>query len=37
MGENGVGFALGDYDSNFVLTLDPGYSTFLGGSGKEAT
>ncbi len=32
MGEKCVGFAFGDYAPNFALTLDPGYSTYLGGS-----
>jgi len=31
MGEKRVVFALGDYDPNFMLTLDPGYSTYIGG------
>jgi len=31
MGEEKVGFAVGDYDPNFTLILDPGYSTYLGG------
>ena len=35
IGEKRVGFALGDYDPNFMLTLDPGYSTYLGGSGDD--
>jgi len=29
MGEKRVSFALGDYDPNFMLTLDLGYSTYL--------
>jgi len=33
--EKRVGFAFGDYDPNFMLTLDPGYSTYLGGSGYD--
>jgi len=35
MGENRVGFAVEDYDPNFMLTLDPGYSTYLGGSSRD--
>ena len=35
MGEKRVGFVVGDYDPNFMLTLDPGYSTYLGGSGFD--
>ena len=35
MGEKIVAFALGDYDPNFMLTLDPGYSTYIGGSGED--
>jgi len=35
MGEKKVGFAVADYDRNFMLTLDPGYSTYLGGSGAD--
>ena len=35
MGEKRVGFAVGDYDPNFMLTLDPGYSTYLGGSSDD--
>ena len=35
IGEKSVGFALGDYDPNFMLTLDPGYSTFLGGNNNS--
>ena len=37
MGEKNVGFAVGDYDQNFMLALDPGYSTYLGGSGADRT
>ena len=36
IGEERVGFALGDYDPNFMLTIDPGYSTYLGGSDHES-
>ena len=32
MGENRVGFTVGDYNPNFMLMIDPGYSTYLGGS-----
>jgi len=35
MGENRVGFTVGDYDPNFMLVLDPGYSTYLGGSSGD--
>ncbi|MBC7798216.1 MAG: SBBP repeat-containing protein, partial [Pyrinomonadaceae bacterium] len=36
-GENKVGFNVGDYDANAVLTIDPSlnYSTYLGGSGFD--
>ena len=30
--EKRVGFSVGDYDPKFSLTIDPGYSTYLGGS-----
>ena len=30
-----IGFAVGDYDPNFTLILDPGYSTYLGGSAHD--
>ena len=33
--EKSVGFAIGDYDSNFVIVLDPNYSTYLGGSSED--
>jgi len=36
MGEKRVGFAIGDYDPNCILTLDPGYSTYLGGSDSDS-
>jgi hypothetical protein len=32
IGEKSIGFAIGDYDPKFNLTVDPGYSTYLGGS-----
>ena len=35
IGEKKVGFVLGDYDPKFMLVLDPGYSTYLGGSGWD--
>ena len=35
MGEKRVGFVVGDYDPNFMLVLDPGYSTYLGGSSHD--
>ena len=35
VGEKSVGFAVGDYDSNLMLVIDPGYSTYLGGSRGE--
>jgi len=35
MGEKRVFFAVGDYDPNFMLALDPGYSTYLGGSADD--
>ena len=28
--EKTVGFAVGNYDPHFILTIDPGYSTYLG-------
>jgi hypothetical protein len=33
--EKKVGFAVGNYDPKFRLTIDPGYSTYLGGSGSD--
>lgn len=40
IGENRVGFALGDYDAEHILVLDPVvdlvYSTYLGGNGAES-
>jgi len=33
--EKRVGFAIGDYDPKKMLTLDPGYSTFIGGSNDD--
>ena len=35
MSEKIVGFALGDYNPNFMLILDPGYSTYLGGDSTD--
>jgi len=36
MGEKRVGFAVGDYNPNFMLTIDPGYSTYLGGTSSDS-
>jgi hypothetical protein len=33
--EKKVGFSVGNYDPKFRLTIDPGYSTYLGGSGWD--
>jgi hypothetical protein len=35
IGEKRVGFAVGNYDPNFRLIIDPGYSTYLGGSDND--
>ncbi len=39
IGDKRVGFALGDYDANSILVIDPGYSleysTFLGGNAYD--
>jgi len=35
IGQTSVGFAIGDYDPKFMLVVDPGYSTYLGGGNDE--
>ena len=35
LGQQQVGFVLGEYDANHPLVLDPGYSTYLGGSSGD--
>ncbi|MCZ6675864.1 MAG: SBBP repeat-containing protein [Candidatus Poribacteria bacterium] len=35
LGDTHIGFAMGAYDSNYMLVLDPGYSTYLGGSSHD--
>ena len=35
IGEHGIGFAVGAYDPDALLIIDPEYSTYLGGSGDD--